>query len=576
MTAPKQLNRPQPNKPQPSRPPDQPSEAQLSKAQPPEAVVVPRRPLSLVWLIPLVALLISGWLAYKAYTERGPEIRIEFKTAAGLEAGKTKVKFKEVEVGKVMTIDLAKDLQKVVVTAELVAGAERYLTRETRFWVARPRVTASRVSGLDTLLSGAYIAVDPVMGGESTREFVGLEVPPLFTTSEPGKKFILHSKTLGSLNIGSPVYYRHIEVGQVVGSKLDQDGEAINIELFIAVPYDRLVLTSTRFWNASGVDFQLNADGLTVDTQSMLSVLVGGVAFDTPPTLEEKGKPAATDHSFHLYANRKEAHEKIYQNKEHYLLFFEGSVRGLSVGAPVLFKGIELGQVLDVRLEFDVKAFKFQIPVLVEIEPERVQLVGGDYKEIEKTAPMRRFVKEGLRAQLKSGSLITGQLYVELDFLDDAPTAEIGQQNGYPVIPSMMSAPLEELTNQAAEFMNTLNALPLREVGNDLRDTVKGAKKIATSKALDRSIAALEFALRRVGETARNLDREVVPQLGAALEQAHTALTSADELVAPDSALYLELRRMLKELSAAARSIRGMADYLERHPEALLKGKRGL
>ena len=228
------------------------------------------------------------------------------------------------------------------------------------------------------------------------------------------------------------------------------------------------------------------------------------------------------------------------------------------------------------RLEFDVEKFKSQIPVLIELEPQRVRLVGGDYEAIKKIDPMERFVREGLRAQLKSGSLITGRLYVELVFFDAAPAAKLGEHNGYPVIPSIASAQLEELTNQAAEFMNTLNALPLREIGNDLRDTVKGAKEIATSKALDRSLVELESALRRAGKTARDLDREVVPQLGAALKQARVVLTSTDELVAPDSALYLELRRMLKELSAAARSIHGMADYLGRHPKALLKGKGGL
>ena len=241
----------------------------------PEAVVASRSRVSLVWLIPIVALLIGGWLAYKAYAERGPTIRIELKTAAGLQAGKTKVKFKDVEVGDVKSIMVRGDLQGVVVTAELVAGAEVYLREKTRFWVARPRVTASRVSGLDTLLSGAYIAIDPVTEGEEAREFVGLEEPPLFTTSEPGKKFILRSKTLGSLNIGSPVYYRQIQVGQVVGYELDQDGDAVSIELFIAQPNDRLVLTNTRFWNASGVDFKLSAEGISVDTQSLLSVLVG-------------------------------------------------------------------------------------------------------------------------------------------------------------------------------------------------------------------------------------------------------------------------------------------------------------
>ncbi len=557
----------------PSRPPAEPPSRPPEEL--PEAVVVPRSRVSLVWFVPVVALLIGGWLAYKAYTERGPGIRIEFKTAAGLEANKTKVKFKEVELGKVTSIEVHKDLRKVIVTAELVAGAERYLTQKTRFWVARPRVTVSQVSGLDTLLSGAYIAIDPVIGGKLAREFVGLEVPPLFTTSEPGRKFILRSPTLGSLNIGSPVYYRYIQVGQVVGFELDPDGEAVSIELFVAAPNDRLVLTNTRFWNASGVDFKLNADGLTVDTQSILSVVVGGVAFDTPPTLEDKGMPADENHYFPLYANREEALERVYLDKKRFLIFFDGSVRGLSVGAPVLLRGIKVGRVLDVQLEFDVDAFEFRIPVLVEIEPQRVRFVGGDYAEVEKTAPLARFVKEGLRARLKSGSLVTGQLYVDLDFFDDEPAGEIRTRDGYPVIPSVTSAPLEEIIDKAMALMDTLNGLPLQEIGNDLRDTVKGAKAIATSKALGRSIAELESTLRGVSETTQNLNRDVVPRLSAALEQTRVTLESTDDLVATDSVLYLEIGRALKELAAAARSIRRMADYLERHPDALLKGKGG-
>lgn len=539
----------------------------------PEAVVAPRRQVSLVWLIPLVAVLIGGWLAYKAYSERGPTIRIELKTAGGLQAGKTKVKFKDVDVGTVTSIKVRDDLKSVLVTAELVAGAEVYLTERTRFWVARPRVTASRVSGLDTLLSGAYIAIDPVTEGEDARDFVGLEVPPLFTTSERGKKFILRSDTLGSLNIGSPVYYRHIRVGQVVRYELDEDGGSVSIELFIAEPNDRLVLTNTRFWNASGVDLKVSADGISMDTQSMLSVLIGGVAFDTPATLEEKGAPATEDQYFPLYANRDEAHEKVYLDKNRYLLFFDGSVRGLTVGAPVLLRGIKLGEVLDVQLEFDVKEFKFQIPVLIELEPDRIRFVGGDYNDVQKQAPIERFVDEGLRAQLKSASLITGQLFVDLDFHADLPKAEIGTRDGYPVIPTVTTAPLEEISNKANEFLNTLNRLPLNEIGEDLRDTVRGAKDIATSAELTRSITELEQALKQVRETAKDLNKDVVPQLSAALEQARVTLKSADNLVAKDSVLYLEVKRTLRELSAAARSIRGVADYLERHPEALIKGK---
>jgi paraquat-inducible protein B len=357
---------------------DTPSE-DLWPEELPEAVVARPSRISLVWLVPIVALLIGGWLAYKAYSESGPTIRIQFKTAAGLEAKKTKVKFKDVDVGQVKSITVRQDMKAVVVTAELVAGAESYLTDKTRFWVARARITPSQVSGLDTLLSGSYIAIDPVTEGKPARDFVGLEVPPLFTTSEPGKKFVLRSRTLGSLNIGSPVYYRQIQVGQVVGYDLDKKGDDVSIELFIAAPNDRLVSTDTRFWNASGVDFTLSTDGLSLDTQSLLSVLIGGVAFDTPPTIGEKGTLAPENYQFPLYGSREKAHEKVYLDKKRFLLFFEGSVRGLSVGAPVLLRGIELGQVLDIQLELDVEAFKFQVPVLIEIEPQRIRLIGGDY-----------------------------------------------------------------------------------------------------------------------------------------------------------------------------------------------------
>jgi len=540
-----------------------------------EAVIVPRRRISLVWLIPIIALLIGGWLAYKAYSERGPRIRIEFKTAAGLQAGKTKVKFKDVDVGTVTSIEVRADLRGVVVTAELVAGAELYLTDKTRFWIARARVTPSQVSDLDTLVSGAYIAIDPVTEGEGTRNFVGLEAPPLFTTSEPGKKFVLRSTTLGSLNIGSPVYYRQIQVGQVVGYDLDKEGDAVSIELFIAAPNDRRVLTTTRFWNASGVDFKLTADGLSVDTQSLLSVLVGGVAFDTPPTLEEKGVPASEDHYFPLYANHDEAYEKVYLNKKRFLLFFDGSVRGLTVGAPVLLRGIKLGQVLDIQLELDVEDLKFRIPVLIEIEPDRIRFVGGGYEDLLENGPIERFIGEGLRAQLKSGSLITGQLFVDLDFYEHLPRAEVEMRDGYPVIPTVTTAPLEEITNKANELLDTLNRLPLEEIGSDLRDAVKGAKDIATSEDLARSVTELASAMAQARKMARDLDEDLVPLLRATLEQARVTLESADNLVAKDSVLYQEIRRMLRELSAAARSVGELADYLERHPEALIQGKGG-
>jgi len=539
----------------------------------PEAEVVPASRISLVWLIPILALVIGGYLAYKAYSERGPRIQIEFKTAAGLTAGKTKVTFKDVDVGQVTAIEVHRELTKVIVTAELVAGAERYLKEDTRFWVARARVTPSQVSGLDTLLSGAHIAVDPVITGPDARYFVGLEVPPLFTTQEPGKKIILRSKTLGSLNIGSPVYYRSIQVGQVVGYDLDDDGGAVSIRLFISAPNDRLVFTDTRFWNASGIDFKLTTQGLQVDTQSLLSMLVGGIAFDTPPTLEAPGMPATEESHFPLYASRDLAHEQVYLDKKRFLLFFDGSVRDLNLDAPVLLRGIQIGKVLDVRLEFDIEASKFHIAVLVEIEPERIRFVGRDDQDKETQGSIERLVEQGLEAQLKIWSLITGELYVDLDFYDHGQGSEIRIQDGYPVIPTVASAPLDEITNKVNTLMDSLNALPLAEIGADLRDSVQAAKAIVTSDALTGALGELEATLAQLRVTASDLDTGVVPHLNAALEQARVTMKSAHALVAEDSAFSLEIKALLRELTASARSIRNLADYLERHPEALVKGK---
>jgi paraquat-inducible protein B len=539
----------------------------------PEAEVIPRSRLSIVWLIPLVALIIGGWLAYKTYSERGPTIEIRFNSAAGLQAGKTKVKYKDVDVGEVISIVVSEDLKHVIVRAELVAGAGKYLRKGTRFWVSRPRVTAGRVSGLETLLSGAFIAIDPVTEGPSERTFVGLEDPPVFTTSESGTQYTLRSDSSGSLNTGSPVYYRSIQVGQVVGSELDEDGESVSIKIFVAAPNDRLVLTTTRFWNASGVDFRLGADGIEMDTQSILSVVIGGVAFSNPESLEEAGEPAPEHQRFPLYASRDEAHDAAYLQKRRYLLFFEGSVRGLEVDAPVLLRGIRIGQVLDVRLKFDVERFQFLIPVLIQIEPERIGVI-GDAEEIEQEEVMARLVENGLRGQLKSASLITGALYVDLDFHPDAPRSTLGEEAGYQVLPTV-PAPLDALTSKANDFLDTLQALPLEEIGNDLRDTVKGAKDIANSEELARSLSELELALRQLRETARSLDEDALPELNAALRQARMTLRATQGVVSPDSALYVELKRTLMELSAAARSIRVMADYLERHPEALIRGKGG-
>ena len=464
----------------------------------PEARVVKADRLSLVWLLPILALAVGGWLAYKTWSEQGPTITISFPSASGLQAGKTKVKFKDVDIGQVNTINVTTDLEGVKVKAQLTSGSERYLTDQTRFWVARPRITASRVSGLETLLSGAYIAIDPVTKGKSTRHFKGLPEPPVITTDEPGTRFRLRSSTLGSLNLGSPVYYRHIQVGQVVNYELDEDGEAVTIDIFVTKPHDRLVFVNTRFWNASGIDLSLTADGVNLDTESLISVLLGGVAFDTPDTLETKGAPATADQFFPLYASRADAHERIYLNKQRYLMVFKGSVRGLSIGAPVLLQGIQIGQVLDIQLRFDPDALDFSIPVLIEIEPERINVAGGVEKALVNDPNiLNNLISAGMRGQLKTGSLLTGQLYVDLDFHQDAPAAALRKQDGYRVLPTV-PAPIEEVTTKVKNILTKVEAFPLAQIGDDLTSILE--QREGPSR-VQRDQAGAQPSLRRQSTT---------------------------------------------------------------------------
>ena len=566
----------------------------------PEAVVSTRRhQISIVWFVPLVALLIGGWLVYKTVSEKGPTISISFKSAEGLEAGKTKIKYKNVELGQVTEIRLTPDLSRVLVTAELVKESEEFLSANTRFWIVRARVAAGQVSGLGTLFSGAFIGLDPGKPGLPATHFEGLEIPPVVTTDLPGRHFRLHASRLGSVDIGAPVYYRQIKVGQVVGIILKEDGKAVDVNVFVNAPFDKYVFKNTRFWNASGLDIAVNASGIRVNTESLVTIMVGGIAFETPANLEP-GNPAEPDAVFRLYESREKIFEKTYAKKSRWLLQFGGSVRGLTVGSPVEFRGIRIGQVLDINLEYVSAEKAFKIPVLIEIEPERIKVLGE--RDLSDEKKMNNYlVEEGLRAQLKTGSLITGQLYVELDFHPEAEPAQIIWEGRYPQMPTVPTS-MDEITTSLTQLLKKLEKLPIEQIGNDLRDTIQGAKRLVNSAELQESIVALNQTLNQVqqftatltkviapelrsamanlnttlkytSKLAQNFDRTVVPELDVTLKEAQSTLNAIKGAVSKDSPLYYELMRVFKELSGAARSIRVMADYLERNPDALIYGK---
>jgi paraquat-inducible protein B len=528
--------------------------------------------ISIVWLVPLLALAVGGWLVYKAISEKGPTITITFKSAAGLEAGKTKIKYKDVELGQVVSIDLDDNLSQVILKAELVKKAESFLSENTRFWVVRARVGAGGVSGLSTLFSGAFIGLDPGNPGPPATHFKGLEIPPVVTTDLPGSHFVLRTASLGSLNIGVPVYFRRIEVGRVVSFKLDEDGQAVTIEVFVHDPHHELVRKNTRFWNASGLDVDIGADGIRVDTESLVTLMIGGIAFDTPVN-QEPGEPAAENDVFKLYKNRESSSEKAYVDKNRWLLYFDSDVRGLKSGAPVELNGIQIGSVLDVNLEFDVEKISFSVPVLIETEGERIKATGKMPEGAEEQKVMDYLVAKGLRAQLKTGSLITGKLLVALDLHPEAPPAKINWEGRYPVLPTVPTA-MEEITTSLTQLLKKLEKLPIEQIGNDLRDTISGAKRLTNSPDLQKSITALNATLNQAQKFVAALNRSIAPELKSAVSNLNAALIQAQKLAKSlNSNVAPQADRTLKELQSAARSIKVWAEYLERHPEALIRGK---
>jgi len=435
--------------------------------------------------------------------------------------------------------------------------------------VVRARVAAGEVSGLGTIFSGAYIGIEPRKDGKKTRAFKGLEIPPVVTTGLPGRHFLLRAEGLGSLDVGSPVYYRQIKVGQVVAYHLEADKNAVAIEVFIHAPHHESVHKNTRFWNAGGLDVSLDANGIEVDSESFVAMMIGGIAFALPSNLDPGG-PAEEGDVFTLYKNRQSISEKVYKHKGRFLLHFDGSVRGLSEGAPVEFRGIKVGEVIDIRLEYHEKELEIRIPVVIEVEPERIQYVGE--LTMERGKRIEKLVEKGLRAQLKTGNLLTGQLLVDLDFHPDAPEAYVDFGARYPEVPTVPT-PLEEITVSAARIVDKIDKLPLEQIGNDLRDTVRGTSRLVNSPELRQSLEALKETLEQTQQLAGNLNTEVASNINAALEQLQKTLAAAESVVSQDSALQYELRRTLEEVRAAARAARSMADYMDRHPEAFIRGK---
>jgi paraquat-inducible protein B len=538
-----------------------------------------KRRLSLIWAVPVVTVIIGAWLAWSTISERGPLITITFETAEGLQAGQSHVRHKDVDMGVVRKISLTPDLKRVLVTVRMNSEAESLLTDKAEFWVVRPRFFAGSISGLQTLFSGSYIDLLPsAEGGQPARNFVGLENPPVLQSDMPGRTFLLRAKSIGSLNLGSPVLYRDLEVGEILGWDVGEMARNIVVHIFVRAPFDKYVHDNSRFWNASGAKVELGPNGIQFQVESLRAVILGGIAFDTPenPKFAEETQ---ADHSFPLYGDADAAEASSYKRALPFVAYFNTSVSGLGAGSPVTLRGQKVGEVSSVGLVYDRAQDAVVVPVHFTMEPERIALLD---LPMNADARIRELVRRGLRVKLGSANILTGQMRLEINVYKDAGPGELTKQDGAYVIP-VLGGSSEDITVAATDLVNRLNSIPFEAIGRNLDQTLAAVNALVNDKQLSEAVTELRTTLASTQALVDNLNHGLTPviqRLPAIANGLESSVVRTDKLVASlqngygdDSRFSRDINQMMNQLTDAARSIRMLADLLSRHPEALIRGR---
>jgi paraquat-inducible protein B len=509
----------------------------------------------LVWVVPIAAAVIGISLLIRNWENEGPRITISFLSGEGVQVGKTLVKYRDVTVGRVSAVVLSSDHKTVVVTADLSKDAETLLKADTQFWIVRPRIGVGSVSGLDTLLSGVYIGLKNGAATLRERQFVGLENPPALSHGPRGRELRLHAVRAGSLGIGAPVYFRQFQVGRVIDENLLPNGST-RVTVFVEAPYDGFVKPVTRFWNASGIDVRLDADGLNVQTESLAAVLAGGIAFDDGPT---EAASAADDvqGDFTLYKNETEAMAPPDGDPHYVRMRFAQALRGLEVGAPVEFVGVNIGSVVAVDLGYERQDKSFPVIVTAKLFPRRMGqayealTAQGKTESVDTLATfVETLVDRGLRAQPRSGSLLTGKLYIALDFLPGSSRISFDASIRPLELPTV-NGTFQELEASIDRLVKKANDLPLEMIAADLHTDLKD-----------------------LHETLGDLHGRVLPSAVDTLSALHSTLDSAGRTLDVESPLQRGLTETLSESRSTLQAVRELADYIDRHPDALLRGRR--
>jgi paraquat-inducible protein B len=524
---------------------------------------------SWVWAVPLAAAAVVLWLAWRALIERGPEITISFKVADGLQPGQTHVQHRNVELGTVESLELTPDMSRVIVHARMKREAKDYLTDRTRFAVIAPRVGFGGISGLETLVSGSYIEMYPGQvgqggqRGQSQRKFMGLDEPPALAPDTPGRTFVLEASDLGSLTRGSPISYRGLSVGEVEGYALTPDKQGVTVTAFVRAPYDSLVHPETRFWNAGGVDLTIGTQGIRFRADSWQQLLAGGIAFDTPQEVLKQTASTANA-TFHLYDNRRAAVRAPLGDELYYLAEFPGNQRGVGTGTAVELEGNEVGEVEEARLRYDERRHILVTRVVFSIDPKRVAIEdmprpkGADQQQIVGSW-VETLLAHGLEAQITSVSFLTGLKIVGLEMGKVERHASVEHVGDYVKVPA----------GGSGDFTQVLA---------DLHDVLRNIDRATAGPELGHALKSLDDTLTRLNKVTQEAAPDIqslLKSLRDTADSAQSTLTTVQSLIGSTAPAGTDLPRLVRELTEAARSVRGLADYLDRHPEALLRGRRG-
>ncbi|MEH6466737.1 MAG: intermembrane transport protein PqiB [Porticoccus sp.] len=522
------------------------------------------RKFSAVWIVPLVALVIGLSMGIHDFMTRGPTITIDFKTAEGLQGGKTKVRMLNVDIGIVESVALKENMSGVTATVKLGPEARPLLREDSRFWVVRARIGAGGVSGLSTLVGGTYIEMASGTGSVGQRKFVGLEEPPQTPLDAPGMRLTLFSKRAGSLSVGESVVYRGYSVGRIEAMKFDEERRQVRYDIFVDAPFHKLINSNTRFWNASGISLKVSTEGVEVDIGSMDTLLLGGVAFDAPPGLMP-GRSVENGREYPLYESYADILKNPYTYGVYYVVSFSQSVRGLEPGAPVEYRGIRIGRVERLLLkeltrhgfEQESKNAGRAIPVLIYLEPGRMELPDNQESVAALKQAIETGVPQGLRATLTTGNLLTGKQLVSVDYYPEEEPAELGAFEQYVVIPTIETG-VGRLENQVTSFLDRLNALPLEETVTELN------KVLGTA---DNSLSSLTETLDSVNSIIESDDfRRLSSELVATLGELRSVLTG----IAPDSEMYQGLGASVNSLNGTLENLDALIRKLSDKPSALI------